>query len=215
MEKITVSIRPNNWTDGDIYGLRLRISGENPAVNIDWGDGQVKSFFRNEIEEYHTYPKKEYFQFKVEVTVICGEIEFIDPCGGDCDIEKIDFSGARSIKEIAVENCGEIVLDNPNLEKLSVRIYGGSNCDFSKCPNLRHLYFDGGINMKELNLSRCHRLERLEVVGSWQSPEFSKILLANDTPLKYVRLASVNLSKGSLQFIKSTIDRNNGKLKIE
>ena len=215
MEKITISIRPIDWTEGDLYGLRLRISGENPEVNINWGDGQVKSFFRNEIEEYHTYPKKENFQFKVEVTVICGEIDFIDPSGGECDIEVIDFSCAPSIKEISVENCQDIVLDNPNLEILTVRFYGGSNIDLSKCPDLRHLYFYGGVDMKEINLSGCHNLERLEMDGSWQNPEFTKIILANDTPLKYVRLSSVNLSKGSLQFFKSIIDRNNGELKIE
>ncbi|MDE5790288.1 MAG: hypothetical protein K2H96_03550 [Muribaculaceae bacterium] len=215
VEKTTIYIRPIDWTDGDAYGLCLRVSGDNPEVNIDWGDGSVKSFYVNEIEAYHKYTKNENLQFMVEVRVISGETEFIDPCGGECEIEKIDFSGAQSIKEISVENCREIVLDNQNLEKLTVRIYGGSNIDFSKCPDLRHLYFDGGVDMKELNLSECHNLERLEVEGSWQNQEFSKIILSNDAPLKYASLSSVNLSKGSLQFIKSIIDRNNGELRLE
>ena len=207
-----MNIRPIDWTEGEVYGLRLRIMGNNPEVTIDWGNGQVNTFYRNVIEEFQTYPKDEYLQYRINVTVISGVIEFIDPCGGECSIEGIDFSGATSIKEISVENCRDIILNNPNLEKLTVRIYGGSNIDLSKCPNLRHLYFDGGINMKELNLSGCHNLGWLEVDGSWENPEFSKIVIANDAPLKYVRLSSVNLSKGSLEYIKSIIDRNNGEI---
>lgn len=214
MEIITIIIRPIDWTEGNLYGLRLRISGENPEAHIGWGNGQVESFYGNEIEVYHSYPRNKYRQFKVEVTVISGDIEFIDPCGGDCDIERIDFSGAPSIKEISVENCGDIILDNPKLEELTVRLYGGSNFDFSKCPNLRYLYFESGIGMKEINLSGCHKLERLEIDGSRQNPELSKLIIANDAPLKCVRLTSVNLSKRSLQFIKSIIDRNKGDLKI-
>lgn len=97
MDKITVIIRPLSWTEGNIFGLHLRISGENPEVRIHWGDGHVISFYGNEIEEYHTYPKNEYLLFNVEVTVISGEVEFVDPCGGDCDIECVDFSRAPSI----------------------------------------------------------------------------------------------------------------------
>lgn len=212
MDQITVIIRPINWTEGNIYGLRLRISGENPEVRIHWGDSQVKSFYGNEIEEYHTYPKNEYLQFKVEVTVFSGEVEYIDACGGDCDIECIDFSSAPSIREIRIENCRSVILDNPHLEKLTIRIYNGCECDLSKCPNLRQLSFEGGINMKELNLSGCHKLERLEVHGSWQSPDFSKIVIANDAPLKYVSLSSLNLSNGCMQFIKNLIDSKNGEL---
>ena len=207
-----MNIRPIDWTEGEVYGLRLRIIGNNHEVTIDWGNGQVKTFYRNVIEEFHIYPKDEYLQYKVKVTVISGEIDFIDPCGGECSIEGVDFSGAPSVKEISVENCRNIILNNPNLEKLTVRIYCGSNIDLNKCPNLRHLYFDGGVNMKELNLSGCHNLGWLEVVGSWENPEFSKIVIANDAPLKYVRLSSVNLSKGSLEYIKSIIDRNNGEI---
>lgn len=213
MDKIIIHIRPFDWTEGDVSGLRFRISGENPEVRIDWGDSCVSNLYGRDIEEFHKYPKNEYLQFKVEVIVISGEIEFIDPCGGDCDIERIDFSGATSIKEITVENCRDIILDNPNLEKLSVRIFGGSECDFSKCPNLKLLYFDGGINMKEFNLSGCHKLERLEVDGSWQNLELSKIAIANDAPLKYVSLSTVNVSNGCIQHIKSIIERNKGEFR--
>ncbi|MDE7421993.1 MAG: hypothetical protein K2N35_17540 [Muribaculaceae bacterium] len=212
MDKIIIHIRPVVWTEGEIYGLRIRVSGENPEVRIDWGDSCVKSFYGNEIEEYHTYPKKEFLQFKVEVAVISGEVEFIDPCGGECDIDVIDFSDAPSIKEISVENCQNMILDNPNLEKLSVRIFNGSNFDLSKCPNMRQLSFEGGINMTEIDLSGCRRLERLDVDGSWQNPKFSKIVIANDAPLKYVRLSSVNLSRGNVQYIQNLITKNKGEV---
>lgn len=208
MEEITVHIRPIDWTEGELYGLRLRISGKNPEVSIDWGDGSIKSLYGKDIEEYHRYRKNEELQFKVEVTVISGDIEFIDPCGGDCDIERIDFSGAPSIKEISVENCGYIILDNPKLEKLTVRLYGGSDLDFSKCPNLRYLYFESGIGMKEINLSGCHKLERLEIDGSRHNPELSKLIIANDAPLKCVRLTSLNLSKGCMEHLKRITERN-------
>lgn len=213
MQKIKINIRPVDWTEGDVYGLRFRISGEHPEVRIDWGDSCVNTLYGRDIEEYHKYPKNEYLQFNVEVTVISGEIEFIDPSGGECDIERIDFRGVPSIKEIFVENCQRVILDNPHLEKLTIRIYNGSECDFSMCPNLKELYFDGGVNIKELNLYGCHKLERLEVDGSWQNPDFSKIVIANDAPLKYVRLASVNLSKGCMEFIQNIIEGNKGEFR--
>lgn len=114
-----------------------------------------------------------------------------------------------------MENCRSIKLDNPHLEKLMIRIYNGNECDLSKCPDLRQLSFDGGINMRGLDLSACHKLERLEVGVMWQSSEFSKIIIANDAPLKYVSLSSVNLSKGCMQFIKNLIDSKNGEMELK
>lgn len=215
VDKIIVYIRPIEWTEGNVYGFKLHVSGKTPEVLIDWGDGSVGSIHSNEIDVLHTYPKKESFQFTVVVNVISGEVDFIDPCGGDCDISKIDFSGAPSIREIWIENCQSVVFDNPFLERLSIRIFNGNFCDLSKCPNLRQLSFEGGVNMKELNLSCCHKLESLDVSGSWQSPDFSKIVIANDAPLKYIWLSSINLAKGCEPFIKKIIERNKGELYLE
>lgn len=210
MDRITVIIRPVDWTQGDVYGFRLRLSGENPRVSVDWGNGNVKHLYGSEIEEYHVYTKNEHLQFNVELTVISGEVEFIDPSGGECDIESIDFRNSPSVKEIWIENCRSVLFDNPNLERLTLRLYNGCECDFSKCPELRELYFERGINMKELNLLGCHKLEQLEVQGSWQTPELSKIIIANDAPLKHIRLSAVNLSKGCRQFIERLIEGNKG-----
>ena len=59
MEKITVHMRPVNWTQGDVHAIYMKLSGNNPSVRIDWGDGMVKTYYGNTINEYHIYPKDE------------------------------------------------------------------------------------------------------------------------------------------------------------
>lgn len=51
-------MRPINWTEGDVYGIELRLSGCNPTVRIDWGDGSVKTYYGNTILERHIYIQK-------------------------------------------------------------------------------------------------------------------------------------------------------------
>ncbi len=139
MEKIIAHIRPIDWTEGDVYGLRFRLAGTMPSVTIHWGDGKSETFWGNEIFTRHIYPKDPSTFFIVEAEVNADEILYVDPAYGDCENILFDFRHAPSVKEIDAQNFENIILNNPNLEVLSMTILLGREYDLSKCPNLKHL----------------------------------------------------------------------------
>ncbi len=212
METITVHIRPINWTEGDVYGLYMRLSGDNPAVRIDWGDGSVRTYYGNEINEYHIYPKDESLSFVVVITAVSGNIDYIDPTCGDCDYELIDFSKAPSIKEIEARCTQKIILDNPNLEKMSLEINLGDDYDLSRCPNLRVLTFQCSRIYPSIDLSHCHKLEWLSCWGYYDPSKLCKIVVANDAPLRYIDITNHTLHPSCLAAIRRIIERNGGEI---
>lgn len=209
MEKITIHICPINWTEGDVYAIYMRLSGDNPSVCIDWGDGTVKTYCGNTINEYHIYPKNESLSFIITATVISGSIDFVDPTGGDCDYEHIDFSNAPSIREIEAQRCNTVILDNPNLEKLSLTINLADSYDLSRCPNLRFLTFQCVCDCHFLDLSGCHKLESFSS-QNYMGPNLRKITIANDAPLKYIEITGHNLHSSCLQAIHRIVEMNGG-----
>lgn len=211
MEKITIHIRPIDWEQGDVYGISMRLSGESPAVRIDWGDGSIKTRYGSEIEEHHIYPKDEALSFIVTITLLSGSIDYVDPTGGDCDYEMIDFSEAPSIKEIHAERSQKIIFDNPNLEKMMLRINLGNEYDLSNCPNLRDLTFHCESNCEVIDLSHCHKLESLSCWG-YSSKNLHKISIANDAPLRYIEICGHNLHPACIAAIHRIIDRNGGEI---
>lgn len=211
MEKITIHIRPINWTEGDVYGIYLRLSGDNPSVCIDWGDGTVKTYYGDTINEHHIYPKDESLSFIVTATVLSGSIDYVRPTGGDCDYELIDFTNAPSIREIEAQRCQTVILDNPNLKKLSLTINLADSYDLSRCPNLRDLVFQCAYDCRSLDLSGCHKLETFSS-QSYMGPKLRKITIANDAPLKYIELDGHNLHPSCLEAIHRVIERNGGEI---
>ena len=91
--------------------------------------------------------------------MLSGSIDYVRPTGGDCDYELIDFTNAPSIREIEAQRCQTVILDNPNLEKLSLTINLADSYDLSRCPNLRDLVFQCAYDCRSLDLSGCHKLE--------------------------------------------------------
>ena len=209
METIKVHIRPINWTQGDVCGVYMRLSGDNPAVRVDWGDGVVKTYYGNIINEPHFYPKDESLSFIITATVLSGTIDYVDPTGGECDYELIDFSNAPSIQEIEAQRCQTVILDNPNLEKMSLTINLANSYDLSRCPNLRELTFQCESDCATLDLSHCHKLESLTCWGYW-NPKLRRVTIANDAPLKYVEICGHHLHPSCLEAIHRVIERNGG-----
>jgi len=147
--------------------MDFRLSGANPTVKISWGDGKSETFHGNEVSAYHVYPKDESLLFVVEVYIDAEKIDYVDPTGGDCDYELIDFSQAPSIKEILAEKTKGVVIDNSNLEILSLRINLGKKYDLSKCPSLRDLTSQCDSDCESLDLSHSHRLRTISCWGYW------------------------------------------------
>lgn len=203
-------MRPINWTEGDVYTIYLRLSGCNPTVRIDWGDGTVNTYYGNIINEHHIYPKDESLSFIITATVMSGSIDYADPTGGDCDYEVIDFSKAPSIREIEAQRCQTVILDNPNLEKLSLTINLADSYDLSCCPNLRFLTFQCACgDCHSLDLSGCHKLESFSS-RNYAGPKLRKIAIANDAPLKYFEITGHNLHPSCLKAINRIVGMNGG-----
>lgn len=211
MEKITIHIRPINWTQGDVYAIYMQLSGDKPSVRIDWGDGTVKTYCGNTINEYHIYPKDESLSFIITATILSGSIDYVHPTGGDCDFELIDFTNAPSIREIEAQRCQDVILDNPKLEKLSLTLNLADSYDLSRCPDLRDLTFMCESDCASLDLSKCHKLQRLTCLGYFSS-KLRRISLANDAPLKYIELDDLNLHPSCLEAIHRIIERNGGEI---
>lgn len=202
-------MHPINWTQGDVYAIELRLSGCNPTVRIDWGDGTIKTYYGNTINEYHIYPKDESLSFIITAKVISGSIDYVDPTGGDCDYEVIDFSKAPSIREIEAQRCNTVILDNPNLEKLELTINLADSYDLSHCPNLRFLTFQCACDCHFLDLSGCHKLESFSS-QSYMGPTLRKIAIANDAPLKYFEMTGHNLHPSCREAIHRIVEMNGG-----
>ena len=211
MEKIISHIRPIDWTQGDVYGLHFRLAGIKPSVTIHWGDGKSETLLGNEIYARHIYPKDPSLFFIVEAEVNADEILYVDPAGGDCENVLFDFSQALSVKEIYARNFDNIILDNPNLERLSMTILLGKEYDLSKCPNLRHFTFSSACNKRcqSLDLSNCHRLESFSCSG-YLGADLRNLIVANDAPLKEIDITGHNLHPSCLEAIHRIVDKNNG-----
>ena len=211
MEKIIVHIRPLNWTEGETYGMAFEISGENPTIRINWGDGKIDTYYGHKIYADHIYPKDETLLFIVEAEVLSGQIDYCDAAGGDCSHEFVDFSQAPSLKTIECVMFEKVTLDNPALETLDLTIALGTDYDLSKVPNLKKLYFDGGDRkMKCLDLSNCHNIEYLKC-WCYGAPNL-QLIVPEDAPLKYIDISGNNFSKEVLDTIHRIIDRNGGEI---
>lgn len=211
MEKIIAHIRPIDWTEGDEYGVHLRLAGTKPFATIHWGDGKKDAYWGNEIYSHHIYPKDPSLYFIIEVEINADEILYADPCGGDMENILFDFRQATSTREIRIQNFENVILDNPNLERLSMTILLGKEYDLSKCPNLRHLTFSSACNKRcqTLDLSNCHRLESFSCSG-YLGPDLRNLIVANDAPLKEIDITGHNLHPSCLEAIHRIVDKNNG-----
>ncbi|MDE7433082.1 MAG: leucine-rich repeat domain-containing protein [Lachnospiraceae bacterium] len=211
MEKITVHIRPLDWTEGNVYWMSFKLTGENPAVIINWGDGIVKTYYGQTIYTSHIYPKDKTLSFVVTAVVSSGQIDYCDPTGGDCNQEFVDFSEAPSIKEIDCEMFEKVIFGNPNLEILNLRNSLDSDYDLSKLPNLKEFRFDCvNKEMKCLDLSHCHRIEHIQC-WCYSSPKL-QLVLPDDAPLNYIDISGHNFHKEVLDSIHRIIERNGGEI---
>lgn len=210
MEKITAHIRPIDWTEGDVYGMTIFLSGDNPSVQIFWGDGKNDVFHGNEIVAHHIYPKDESQLFIVEAHITAERILYVYPTGGDSDYELIDFSQAPSICEIVAQRSQKVIIDNPNLEYLELSISLGDSYDFSKCPELKWLKFDAeSRNIKSLDLAHNHKLHTFSYMG-YCAQNLRKITFANDAPLCEVDISGHNFLPSCIEALHRIVDGNNG-----
>lgn len=209
MEYVTAYIHPLKWTEGNIFGMSFELEGENPSIRIDWGDGKSNSFTGKSISAMHKYPKDDKQSFMVMATATSGIIVHAQPSGGDCYYESADLSHAPSLRSAYIESFKEVKLNNPLIERLTMRILLGSEYDLSSCVNLRELIFDCESDFRRLDLSMCHKLERLECWG-FLSDKFTQIAVPNDAPLKYVDIKGHHFTPQCLNALRRIVQLNGG-----
>jgi len=211
MDYITACISPIDWTEGDVYGMTFELEGAHPAMHIDWGDGKSSLFIGKTISAYHIYPKDETLSFMVIATATSGTIVHAMPCGGDCRYESVDLTHAPSLRSAYIECFAEVKLNNRLMEDLTMRILCGSHYDLSSCVNLRELKFDCESNIKSLDLSMCHKLEKL-VCWGYLSRLFRQIVIPNDAPLRLIDIRGHHFSPQCLDTLRRIVARNNGEI---
>lgn len=209
MEYVTAYIHTLKWTEGDVFGMSFELEGDNPSMRIDWGDGKSYSFTGKSITAIHKYPKNDKQSYMVMATATSGIIVHAQPSGGDCYYEFTDLSHAPGLRSAYIESYKEVKLNNPLIERLTMRILLGQEYDLSSCVNLRELVFDCESNFRRLDLSMCHKLERLESWGLL-SDKFTQIAVANDAPLKYVDIKGHHFTPQCLNALRRIVQRNGG-----
>lgn len=209
MEYVTAYIHPLKWTEGNIFGMSFELEGENPSMRIDWGDGKSNSFTGKTISAMHKYPKNDKQSFMATATATSGTIVHAQPSGGDCYYGSADLSHAPSLRSAYIESFKEVKLNNPLIERLTMRILLGSEYDLASCVNLRELILDCESDFRRLDLSMCHKLERLECWG-FLSDNFTQIAVPNDTPLKYVDIKGHHFTPQCLNALRRIVEKNGG-----
>lgn len=112
MEKIISHIRPIDWTMGDVYGMDFRLSGINPHVQINWGDGGSETFHGNEISARRTRklvidnPDLEL----LNLTISLGENYELSKCP---KLRDFGFSAEnRKIHSLDLSHCHQLEISN-------------------------------------------------------------------------------------------------------
>lgn len=210
---IKVHVRPIDWTNGNVYGIRGQFTGEFPAMKLMFGDsrkGDDIGFYAWDLDVRHEYPKDPSQSYIVELTLSPDTIiDHIEPCCGDCEYEFVDLSGAPDIVSAYIKRCKGVRLNNRRMEKLELNIENFPFVDFFGCFNLRELTFSGGEAVKELDLEHNCRLERLVIKG-YSSSGLRNIKLSNNTPLKYADVTGSNLHPSCRDAIRRIVERNDG-----
>ena len=212
---IKVHVRPIDWTNGNVYGIRGQFTGELPVMTLTYGDGRKGDdigFYAWNLDDRHEYPKDPSLSYIVELSLLKNNIiDYIEPCCGDCEYEFVDLSGAPDIVSAYIKQCKGVALKNPRMEKLELNIVNFPHVEFFWCWNLRELIFSGGEAVKELDLTNNCRLERIIIKG-YASSGLRNIKLNNATPLKYIDITGLKLQPSCLKAIHRIIKRNGGKI---
>lgn len=209
MEYVTAYIHTLKWTEGNVFGMSFELEGDNPSMRIDWGDGKSNSFTEKSITAIHKYPKNDKQSYMVMATATSGIIVHAQPSGGDCYYEFTDLSHAPGLRSAYIESYKEVKLNNPLIERLTMRILLGLEYDLSSCVNLRDLVFDCESCFRRLDLTKCHKLERLQCWGFLAS-EFTQIAVPNDAPLRYVDITGHHFTPQCLGALRRIVERNGG-----
>ena len=194
-----MKIQALDWTMGEVANVFVGLKGG--ECIIDWGDGHTSVFQAHPREVYpqyesHMYPckcKTSGDIFDVVITSTEDNIVFLNTGCIDMTIIELDLSQCPELERLDLTRPVKSLdlSHNQALEQLQIKGYDNPRLDISRCDNLWYL--------------DCGNSETKEIVVSNQSA-LKEIIFLYHCPL------DVNLK--SFNFIRSTLDRNNGSITI-
>ena len=194
-----MKIQALDWTMGEVANVFVGLKGG--ECMIDWGDGHTSVFQAHPREVYpqyesHVYPSKCKTSgdiFDVVITSTEDNIVFLNTGCIDMTIIELDLSQCPELERLDLTRPVKSLdlSHNQALEQLQIKGYDNPRLDISRCDNLWYL--------------DCGNSEIKEIVVSNQSA-LKEIIFLYHCPL------DVNLK--SFNFIRATLDRNNGSITI-
>ena len=194
-----MKIQALDWTMGEVANVFVGLKGG--ECMIDWGDGHTSVFQAHPREVYpqyesHMYPckcKTSGDIFDVVITSTEDNIVFLNTGCIDMAILDLDLTQCPELERLDLTRQVKSLdlSHNQALEQLQIKGYDNPRLDISRCDNLWYL--------------DCGNSEIKEIVASNQSA-LKEIIFLYHCPL------DVNLK--SFNFIRSTLDRNNGSITI-
>ena len=194
-----MKIQALDWTMGEVANVFVGLKGG--ECMIDWGDGHTSVFQAHPREVYpqyesHVYPSKCKTSgdiFDVVITSTEDNIVFLNTGCIDMAILDLDLTQCPELERLDLTRPVKSLdlSHNQALEQLQIKGYDNPRLDISRCDNLWYL--------------DCGNSEIKEIVVSNQSA-LKEIIFLYHCPL------DVNLK--SFNFIRSTLDRNNGCITI-
>ena len=215
-----MKIQALDWTMGEVANVFVGLKGG--ECMIDWGDGHTSIIQAHPREVYpqyesHVYPSNcktsgDIFDVVISSTgdnivflnTGCIDMAILELDLGQCpELERLDLTRPvksldtrfnKSLKELSIYNAQGISMDllhNQALEQLQIKGYDNPRLDISRCDKLWYLDC-GNSEIKEIAVSNQSSLK--EVIFLYSCPL--------DANLK------------SFNFIRETLDRNNGSITI-
>ena len=199
MGTIRMKIQALDWTMGEVGNVFIGLKGG--ECMIDWGDGHTSVIQAHPREVYpqyvsHVYPsncKSSGDIFDVVISSTEDNIVFLNTGCIDMAILDLDLTQCPELERLDLTRQVKSLdlSHNQALEQLQIKGYDNPRLDISRCDNLWYL--------------DCGSSEIKEIVVSNQSA-LKEIIFLYHCPL------DVNLK--SFNFIRSTLDRNNGCITI-
>ena len=194
-----MKIQALDWTMGEVGNVFIGLKGG--ECMIDWGDGHTSVIQAHPREVYpqyvsHVYPsncKSSGDIFDVVISSTEDNIVFLNTGCIDMAILDLDLTQCPELERLDLTRQVKSLdlSHNQALEQLQIKGYDNPRLDISRCDNLWYL--------------DCGSSEIKEIVVSNQSA-LKEIIFLYHCPL------DVNLK--SFNFIRSTLDRNNGCITI-
>ena len=217
---IRMKIQALDWTMGEVANVFVGLKGG--ECMIDWGDGHTSIIQAHPREVYpqyesHVYPsncKTSGDIFDVLISSTGDNIVFLNTGCIDMAILELDLSQCPELERLDLTRPVKS-LDtrfNKSLKELSIYNAQGISMDLAHNQALEQLQIKGYDNPR-LDISRCDKLWYLDCGSS----KIKEIAVSNQSSLKeviFLYSCPLDANLKSFNFIRETLDRNNGSITI-